>query len=94
MRRLFIVLFATLLCLAALGCQKKEGPAERAGKEIDKTVETLGSKIEDASKKAEKKMEEASDRVKKTMESVDDRIKKSTGKTDRDREESGEKEKD
>ena len=94
MRRSVVVLFAVLLCLATLGCQKKEGPAERAGKEIDKAVETLDSKIEDASKKAEKKMEEASDRIKKTMESVNGRIKKATGKTDLEREESGEKEQD
>ncbi len=36
------VLFATLS-----GCQK-EGPAERAGKEVDKTVEKVGQQIEKA----------------------------------------------
>lgn len=30
------------------GCQKQEGPAERAGKEVDKTVEKLGQQIEKA----------------------------------------------
>jgi hypothetical protein len=35
--------------LAALsGCQKQEGPAEHAGKEIDKAVERAGQQIEKA----------------------------------------------
>ena len=35
--------------LAALsGCQKQEGPAERAGKEVDKAVEKTGQQIEKA----------------------------------------------
>ena len=45
-----------LLCLPA--CQKKEGPAERAGKAVDnaldkagRQVEKAGDKIEDASKR-------------------------------------------
>ena len=41
------------LCIAIIGlsaCQK-EGPAERAGKEIDSTVEKAGQKIEQAGEK-------------------------------------------
>jgi hypothetical protein len=35
--------------LAALaGCQKQEGPAEQAGKEVDKAAETVGEKVEKA----------------------------------------------
>jgi len=35
--------------LAALsGCQKQEGPAEHAGKEVDKATEQVGQKIEKA----------------------------------------------
>ncbi len=29
-------------------CERKEGPAERAGKEIDKSVESAGKQIEKA----------------------------------------------
>lgn len=44
--------FATILLVAALSaCQKHEGPAERAGKEIDKAVDTAGQKIEKAGEK-------------------------------------------
>jgi hypothetical protein len=35
--------------LAALsGCQKQEGPAERAGKQVDNAVEHVGDKMEQA----------------------------------------------
>jgi hypothetical protein len=34
-------------------CQKKEGPAERVGRQIDKVVEKAGQQIEKASEKIE-----------------------------------------
>ena len=39
-------LIAGLFC-----CQKKEGPVERAGKQIDKAVEKAGQQIEKAGEK-------------------------------------------
>ncbi|WP_301101112.1 hypothetical protein [Propionivibrio sp.] len=39
-------LFATLPA-----CQKQEGPAERAGKEVDKAADKVGQKIEKAGEK-------------------------------------------
>jgi len=36
------------LVAALLGCQKQEGPAERAGKEVDKAAEKVGQQIEKA----------------------------------------------
>jgi hypothetical protein len=30
------------------GCQKKEGPAEQAGKKVDQTTEKVGEQIEKA----------------------------------------------
>jgi hypothetical protein len=36
------------LIVALAGCQKPEGPAEHAGKEVDKTVEKAGQQIEKA----------------------------------------------
>lgn len=39
----------TILLVGLSGCQ--EGPAERAGKKIDKTVEKSGQQIEKAGKK-------------------------------------------
>ncbi len=39
-----LVLAALLVGLS--GCQKQEGPAEHAGKEVDKAVEKAGQQIE------------------------------------------------
>ncbi len=36
------------------GCQKQEGPVERAGKQVDQTVEKVGEKIQDATKSDKK----------------------------------------
>lgn len=56
------VLVMSALITGLFCCQKKEGPAERAGKQIDKALEKagqqidkVGKKIEDAVKDAEKK---------------------------------------
>ena len=47
-----IVALALGMLVAGLsGCQKKEGPAERAGKEIDKAAEKAGEKIDKAGDK-------------------------------------------
>ena len=44
-------LVLAVLVLGLSACQKKEGPAERAGKEIDKTVESAGQQLEKAGQK-------------------------------------------
>jgi len=48
----FKILSAALVTSALLavlsGCEKQEGPAERAGKEADKAVEQVGKQIEKA----------------------------------------------
>lgn len=36
------------LLAALLGCQKQEGPAEHAGKEVDKATAKVGQQIEKA----------------------------------------------
>jgi len=41
-----VIMSALLAALA--GCQKQEGPAERAGKEVDKATEKVGEQIEKA----------------------------------------------
>jgi len=51
----------TVLVLGLSACQKKEGPAERAGKEIDKSVESAGQQLE----KAGQKIQDAANDAKK-----------------------------
>jgi hypothetical protein len=41
-------LATSVLVLGLSACEKKEGPAERAGKEVDKAVESAGKQIEKA----------------------------------------------
>ncbi len=54
-----LALAAMILTLSA--CQKQEGPAERAGKEVDKAVDKVGQQIE----KAGDSIEDATKRDKK-----------------------------
>ena len=44
-------LVMSALIAGLFGCQKKEGPVERAGKQIDKAVEKAGQQIEKAGEK-------------------------------------------
>jgi hypothetical protein len=37
-----------ILIVGLSGCEKKEGPAERAGKELDKSIESVGQHLEKA----------------------------------------------
>ena len=42
------VLILGVLSAALSGCQKKEGPAEQAGKVVDQAVEKAGQQVEKA----------------------------------------------
>ncbi|PKO90692.1 MAG: hypothetical protein CVU16_09710 [Betaproteobacteria bacterium HGW-Betaproteobacteria-10] len=37
--------------IALVGCQPQEGPAEKAGKEVDKATDRVGAQIEKAGEK-------------------------------------------
>lgn len=54
-------LLAGAVIAALSGCQKEEGPAERAGKAMDKAVESAGQQIE----KAGEKIQDAANDAKK-----------------------------
>ena len=48
----FCVAVATSMLISGLSaCENKEGPAERAGKQVDKSVESAGKQIEKAGEK-------------------------------------------
>ncbi len=49
-KNIIAALVVSLLLMGISGC-KKEGPLERAGKSIDKTVEKGGDQVEKAGKK-------------------------------------------
>ena len=41
----------SVLVFGLTGCEKKEGPMERAGKQVDKAVESAGKQVEKAGEK-------------------------------------------
>lgn len=47
--KIFMIMVAFTLTFGVYGC-KKEGPAERAGKAIDKTFEKAKDKVDEATK--------------------------------------------
>jgi flavodoxin len=47
-KTLSTALIMTALLAALFGCQKQEGPAEKAGRQVDKAVENVGQQIEKA----------------------------------------------
>lgn len=59
---LFAVAVSIALMFGAVGCDR-EGPAERAGENIDRAAERAGDKIEEASEKAAEKIEDAKEDV-------------------------------
>jgi uncharacterized protein YjbJ (UPF0337 family) len=85
------ILISIFLCLLPLGCQKKEGPAERLGKDIDKSVEDVGSKFKDAFSETKEKLGKATDDLKKSVDSFGSRIKKETESSDHEPEDASKK---
>lgn len=45
------------------GCQKEEGPAERAGKQLDKAVDSAGKQVDKAVDSAGKQVEKAGEKI-------------------------------
>jgi len=71
-KRLSMVLCMGLVAMALGGCER-EGPAERAGKEIDKTTEELGDAL-----KKDGPMERAGKQIDKAIEEAGDELEKAT----------------
>ena len=64
-----LIMMMVLLGAAVTGCESKEGPAERAGKQIDQATEQAGDTIDQAVEKAGEKIEETGDTIReKTSE--------------------------
>jgi len=57
---------AVLLGLTLVACEKKEGPAEKLGKEVDKAAEKTGQ------------MDKAADSIKETAKDAADKVKEAT----------------
>lgn len=62
-KKLSLVFCAGLIVVSVTAC-KKEGPAERAGRNIDEAAEKAGKKIDEAATKTGDKIEEAGKKLK------------------------------
>lgn len=51
--------FVTLCAIATAACQPAEGPAERAGKQVDQAAQKAGDQIEKAGDKVKDAVEDA-----------------------------------
>jgi len=47
-KTLGVAMLISALFVGVYGCEKKEGPVEKAGKKVDKAAATVGQKIEKA----------------------------------------------
>ena len=62
-KTMFSLIAVSILAGTLQGCQKAEGPAEHAGKEIDKATETAGKEIDKAAETAGQKIEQAGEAI-------------------------------
>jgi hypothetical protein len=60
-----IYVFITSCCLAIAACQPAEGPAERAGRNIDKTASKVGDQVDKGADKAKDSARKAENDQKK-----------------------------
>lgn len=58
-----VAVVLTALLFAVSGCQKQEGSAEKAGKEVDKAVEQAGEKVDKAAEKVGEQIERAGESI-------------------------------
>lgn len=58
-----LIMIMMVLGAAVIGCESKEGPAERAGKQIDQAAEQAGDTMDKAVEKAGEKIEETGDTI-------------------------------
>jgi hypothetical protein len=66
LRNRCLIFAAALLALSLAACEKKdgEGPAERAGKQVDKAVEQAGQTIDKAAESAKEGAKQLVDKTK------------------------------
>jgi hypothetical protein len=57
--RLPLLIGASVLAVGLVGCQRTEGPAERAGKQVDKSAERVSQQVEKAADKVKDKVDDA-----------------------------------
>lgn len=67
-------LFMSALLLAFSGCQKTEGPLERAGKDVDQAVEKMGQPKEGPAERAGQAVDNAAEKTGQQIEKAGEGI--------------------
>ncbi len=62
-KQLMAVVAMSALVLTLTACQKQEGPAEKAGKEIDQASEKAAEQLKDATDKLGQQLEKAGEKM-------------------------------
>lgn len=65
------VVIAALLATLS-GCQKQEGPFEKAGQKVDKAADKAAEKIDQAGQKIDQAAEKVGEKVEKAGEKIQD----------------------
>jgi uncharacterized lipoprotein YehR (DUF1307 family) len=63
--KLLTPIFAMVFALSVAACERQEGPAEEAGKKIDRSMDAAGEKMKGAGEKIKDAAEDAKDAAKK-----------------------------
>ncbi|AWI75907.1 hypothetical protein CEW83_12325 [Parazoarcus communis] len=71
-RSLSAALAMSALLVALSGCQKQEGPMEKAGKEVDQAAAIAGEKMEKAGEEVDKAAATVGEKIEKAGESIQD----------------------
>ena len=62
-----LLLFCCGTIILSFSACKKEGAAERAGRNVDESAEKAGKKMDDATRKAGDKLEDAGKKIKESV---------------------------
>jgi len=73
MRNLLLIPALAALALFATGCEK-QGPAERAGEQMDEALDEVKEGMEEAGEEVQEAAEEAGDELKEAGEEVKDAV--------------------
>ncbi|HSF59241.1 MAG TPA: hypothetical protein VLD83_14310 [Candidatus Binatia bacterium] len=63
-KKILLALGAVTLGLSLVACEKKEGPAEKMGKEVDKAAQKTGQAMDKAADSVKEAAKDAADKVK------------------------------
>jgi len=76
LKGLVSVMAVLVFVIGVSGCQKQEGPMEKAGKKVDESVEATKGAMKKTGQKVSEGAEQTKEAVKNAAEKVEDKTKK------------------